>query len=113
MAVESTSAVDQTVVFVTNGGDLTLAQATISSSGNSSSTESSSFYGLNAAVIPITGGTLDLFDSTIDTTGIGANDDFSGGAGSSVGLKRHHQRLRRRRARRNSHPGRCNDVLVC
>ncbi len=77
---------DESAVYVINGGDLTLSDATITSSGDTSSSDASSFYGLNAAVLAASGGSITLSDSTISTSGSGANGAFATGAGSSVVL---------------------------
>jgi hypothetical protein len=71
---------------VTGSGKLALTNATITTSGNPSSQDSSSFYGLNAAVLAADGGTIDLSDSTVTTTGTGANGVFATGDGSAVNL---------------------------
>ena len=42
---------DKSGVFVTNGGNLTLVRPTIVTSGDTSSSDASSFYGLNGAVL--------------------------------------------------------------
>jgi hypothetical protein len=81
----STSA-DESAILVSNAGALTLTNATVNKSGDSSSTDSSSFYGLNAAVLAASGSSLSLSDSTISSNGVGANAAFSTGSGSSVSL---------------------------
>jgi hypothetical protein len=77
---------DESAVYVTGSGALTLTNTTIATSGNTSSQDSSSFYGLNAAVLAADGGTIDISDSKVTTTGTGANGVFSTGDGSSVNL---------------------------
>jgi hypothetical protein len=77
---------DEAAVYVTGSGALTLTNATITTSGDTSSQDSSSFYGLNAAVLAADGGTIDLSDSTVTTTGTGANGVFATGDGSAVNL---------------------------
>jgi hypothetical protein len=80
------TAADESAILVSNSGSLTLTKATVTKSGDSSSTDSSSFYGLNAAVLASSGARLDLSDSSITSNGIGANAAFSTGSGSSVSL---------------------------
>lgn len=75
---------DESAVYVLNAGNLTLKNATISSSGNSSSSDASSFYGLNAGVLAASGGVIDLSGSTVTTTGDGANGVFASGEASQV-----------------------------
>lgn len=77
---------DQSTVIVSGGSVLTMSGMKIGSSGNTSSVDSSSFYGLNAAVLAKTGSTIKLSDSTVTTTGTGANGVFSTGADATVEL---------------------------
>lgn len=77
---------DQSAVYVTDGGVLVMTGATIKTSGNTSSNDNSSFYGLNAAVLAANAGQITLSDSTIETSGSGANGAFATGNGSSVTL---------------------------
>jgi hypothetical protein len=77
---------DQSAVYVTNGGNLTLSDATITTSGNTSSTDNSSFYGLNAGVLVASGSSINMSDSSVSTTGTGANGVFATGSGSTVTL---------------------------
>ncbi|MBI3174252.1 MAG: hypothetical protein HYZ25_11060 [Chloroflexi bacterium] len=60
---------DQSGVYVTNGGQLTLTDATVNTSGNTSSDENSSFYGLNAGVLAANGSTIDMTGGSITTSG--------------------------------------------
>jgi hypothetical protein len=77
---------DQSGVYVMNGGDLNLSNSTIATSGNTSSSDYSSFYGLNAGVLAAGGSLFTLSDSSISTTGTGANGAFATGTGSSITL---------------------------
>jgi hypothetical protein len=77
---------DQSGVYVTNGGVLTLNNVTVTTSGNTSSDENSSFYGLNAGVLSAGGSQVTINGGTISTTGTGANGAFATGSGSSVTL---------------------------
>ncbi len=78
---------DESAIYVTNGGSLTLANATILTSGDSSSSDASSFYGLNAAVLAAAGSTIRITDSKIVTSGAGANGVFAAGSGSNITLE--------------------------
>lgn len=80
------AAEDQSGVYVLNGGSLTLTNAAIETSGNTSSDENSSFYGLNAGVLAAYGSAISISDSTITTSGTGANGAFATGSGSVVDL---------------------------
>ncbi|GAK49930.1 hypothetical protein U14_01154 [Candidatus Moduliflexus flocculans] len=77
---------DESAVYVTNSGQFTLTNSTIITTGNTSSQDNSSFYGLNAAVLAESGSAITLSNSTISTTGTGANGAFATGSGSSVAL---------------------------
>jgi hypothetical protein len=82
----NTSTDDQSAILATNGASLTLKNATISSSGNSSSSDNSSFYGLNAAVLANSASRIDISDSTVASSGAGANGVFAEGSGTSINL---------------------------
>jgi hypothetical protein len=77
---------DQSGVYVTNGGVLTLNNVTVTTSGNTSSDENSSFYGLNAGVLAAAGSQVTINGGAISTIGTGANGAFATGSGSSVTL---------------------------
>jgi hypothetical protein len=77
---------DQSAVKVCKGAALTLSGSTLTKSGDSSATENSDFYGLNAAVLAESGGKIDIADCTINTNANGANAVFATGSGSSVTL---------------------------
>jgi hypothetical protein len=76
---------DLSAVYVTDGGDLTLVDPTISTSGDTSSNDASSFYGLNGAVLA-SNGSVTIIGGTISTTGSGANGAFPSGTRSSISL---------------------------
>jgi hypothetical protein len=77
---------DQSAILVAEGGVFKVSNATIETTGDSSSNDSSSFYGLDAAVVATSGSSIALSDSSISTTGSGANGAFATGEGSSVTL---------------------------
>ena len=77
---------DQSAVYVNNSGKLTLTNAAITTSGNTSSQDNSSFHGLNAAVLAAGGSSINLSDSAIATSGGGANGAFATDARSSITL---------------------------
>jgi uncharacterized protein (TIGR03437 family) len=81
----SASATDTSGVWVTNSGVLTLINPIIATSGNTSSTDSSSFAGLNAGLL-VTSGSATVTGGTITTTGTGANGAFAYNTGSSLSL---------------------------
>jgi hypothetical protein len=82
----STDADDTSGVHVYNAGKFTLHDSSITTSGDTSSMDNSSFIGQNAAVLSETGSTIDLLNCTINTTGTGANGLFAYGAGSVATL---------------------------
>ena len=57
---------DESAVNVTDNGVFTLTNSTITTSGDTSSQDNSSFYGLNAAVLAEAGANIFLSDSTIN-----------------------------------------------
>jgi hypothetical protein len=67
-------------VEVTNSGIYTLSDARIWSSGSTTSTDSSSFYGLNACVLATGGATITLSNDSISTSGISGNGVYSYGS---------------------------------
>jgi hypothetical protein len=77
---------DQSGVYVTGGGLLTLEDVTVTTSGDTSSEENSSFYGLNAGVLAALGSTVTMNDGVISTTGSGANGAFATGEGTVLNL---------------------------
>ncbi|HLO32586.1 MAG TPA: hypothetical protein VK249_25790 [Anaerolineales bacterium] len=77
---------DQSGVYVTSDGTLTLNNVSVTTSGNTSSEENSSFYGLNAGVLAASGSTTTMNGGSISTTGTGANGAFATGDGTVVNL---------------------------
>lgn len=64
-------------MVVTDGGSLNASSLIISKSGDSSNTENSEFYGLNAAVLVQKGSEATIKDTTIKTNASGANAVFA------------------------------------
>lgn len=77
---------DVSAICVTNGGELVLNNPTIATSGETSSNDASSFYGLNAAVLAASGSTVTINGGSITTSGSGANGAFPTGTGSTIVL---------------------------
>ncbi len=75
----TSSTTDQSGVYVLNSGNLTLTNCLITTSGNSSSNDNSSFYGLNAGVLATSASQIALTSCVITTTGSGANGVFAYG----------------------------------
>jgi hypothetical protein len=82
----SSSFADQSGVLVTDAGTLALTNVTVTTSGDTSSDENSSFAGLNAGILATSGSTITVVGGKISTTGSGANGAFASGTGSSVAL---------------------------
>ena len=68
----STTTSDQSVVYITQSGINIINSNLNKASGDSSNTENSEFYGVNAAVL-VNGGGLTMTDGTITTAAKGAN----------------------------------------
>ena len=77
---------DESAVKVTDSGTYSLSDSTITATGDTSSMDNSSFYGLNAAVLAESGSNITLSNTTVNTSGSGANGVFACGEGSTVNL---------------------------
>ena len=77
---------DESGVTVTNSGTLNLSNSTVTTTGNTSSNDNSSFYGLNAGVLAESASTINLTGCKITTNGTGANGVFATGTGTSITL---------------------------
>ncbi len=76
---------DQSVLLVTNGGSATVDGAALSKTGgDSSSTENSEFYGVNAGVLVQKNSTATIKNATITTAAKGSNAVFATGEGASI-----------------------------
>jgi hypothetical protein len=74
---------DQNVFLVVNGGSLTITNATITKSGDSSNEDACNFYGLNSAILVVDdGSSASLTDCTITTDADGANAVFAAASGA-------------------------------
>lgn len=78
---------DTSAVCTKDDAELTLIDPIITTSGDSSALEDSSFYGLNAGILAISGSNITVSGGSITTTGSGANGAFATGSGSSISLK--------------------------
>ncbi len=73
---------DQNVFLVVNGGSLTITDATITKSGDSSNEDACNFYGLNSAVLVVgEGSSATLSGCTVTTEANGANAVFAASSG--------------------------------
>lgn len=74
-------------IRIANGDALTLSGSSVTTTGNTTSEDESNFYGLNAAVTVNENGSITLTDSSITTSGEGANAVFAYGENASIRLK--------------------------
>jgi hypothetical protein len=82
----NSSTKDLSAIKVT-GGTLNLSSSSVSSSGNTSSSDNSSFYGLNAVILATSSSDTTVINSsgnTISSTGTGANGIFAYGKGKAI-----------------------------
>lgn len=82
----SATSSDESAIVVNDGGSLNATGLTISKSGDSSNTENSEFYGLNAAVLVQKGSEATIKDTTIETNATGANAVFSTGENAIINV---------------------------
>ena len=79
-----TSTKDESAIKTSDGGNLTLENATITKTGDSTNTENSEFYGVNAGVLTTSNSTTTIKNSTITTNAKGANAVFATGENTKV-----------------------------
>jgi len=77
---------DESAILVTSGGNLTLNQVSVSTTGNTSSQDNSSFYGWNARILVQASSSLTMTGGTVTTTGTGANGIFATGTNAVITL---------------------------
>lgn len=80
----SSTTSDESAILVSDGGNATIDGAKITKSGDSSNTENSEFYGINAAILVTKNSTATIKNATINTTAKGANAVFSTGTNSKI-----------------------------
>ncbi|MGI6220672.1 MAG: hypothetical protein ACOYIP_02170 [Coriobacteriales bacterium] len=68
------------------GATATISNATVTKTGDSSSSEDSDFYGLNAGVLALDGANLTIEGASIDTDSKGSNGIFAYGEGTTVNV---------------------------
>ena len=78
---------DQSAVLTKSGGKLTLDNVKVTKSGDSSNTENSEFYGVNAGVLTTKGSTTTIKNSNIKTSAKGANAVFATGENAKTYVK--------------------------
>ena len=77
------SKASQNALLVKDGGNVTLANSTITKTGDSSD-ENADFYGTNAGILVNSNGKLNISNSTITTNGLHANGLFVYGKGEAT-----------------------------
>lgn len=78
---------DQSVLLVKNGGTLTLNNAVLNKlSGDSSNTENSEFYGINAGLLVTTKSTANVTNAKITTSAKGSNAVFATGTNAKINI---------------------------
>ena len=76
---------DESAILVTNGGNATINGATVDkSSGDSSNTENSEFYGVNSGILVQADSTATIKNATVSTSAKGSNAVFSTGENSKI-----------------------------
>jgi hypothetical protein len=75
---------DVSAIYVKGGGDLTLTDAAITTTADTSSQDNSTQYGLNAAVLGGHGGKIKITGGSITTAGTGASAVYAAGATITV-----------------------------
>ena len=75
---------DESAILVSDGGSLELNNSQITKSGDSSNTENSEFYGINAGILTTKGSTTTIKNSNIETSSKGSNAVFATGTDAKV-----------------------------
>ena len=76
---------DESAILVSNGGNATISSATVNkSSGDSSNTENSEFYGVNSGILVQKDSTATIKNTKISTSANGSNAVFSTGENSKI-----------------------------
>lgn len=80
----TSSASDENVLLVKNGGELSMTNGTLNKSGDGSSSDESNFYGVNAIVAVSSGSNATISGTTLTSSSEGSNAIFATGEGSTV-----------------------------
>ncbi len=75
---------NQSAVYVLNSGVLTLANCTLTKTGDASNVDNSSQYGVNAGLLVTSAGNVSITGSSITTNASGANGMFATGTNSTI-----------------------------
>jgi autotransporter-associated beta strand protein len=82
----TTSTANQSAVYVLGGAKLNLVTPTLTTTGNTTNSDYSSFYGLNAVVLASTNSSVNIAGGTVIGGGTGANGVFAVGTNATIGL---------------------------
>jgi len=82
----ASDATDVSGVYVVNGGNLVLSNVAVTTTGDTSSQENSSFFGQNAGVLVNKNSRVTIYGGRINTTGGGANGLFAYGVGALASM---------------------------
>lgn len=74
----------QSSIYVLNSGNLTLTNCTMTKTGDASSVDSSSQWGINAGVLARLSGVISIVGGTVTTNASGGNGLFATGSGSTI-----------------------------
>src|SRR5574344_964264 len=80
----SSSSSDESTILVNNAGNATITDSKITKSGDTTNTENSEFYGINAAVLVQSSSTATIKNSTITTSSKGSNAIFATGTDAKI-----------------------------
>ena len=78
---------DESAILVTNGGNATITGEVNKESGDSSNTENSECYGVNAGILVQEGSTATIDGATISTSAKGSNAVFATGENAKIYVK--------------------------
>ena len=80
----SSTSSDESAILVKDGGNATIDGATVSKTGDSTNTENSEFYGVNASILVTKNSTAAIKNATITSDAKGSNAVFSTGSSSKI-----------------------------
>ena len=82
----SSDTADESALIINTGEAVTITDPTVTKTGDSNGGDNCNFYGLNAALLVMGGGTATITGGTIESSASGANGVFCyGGNGASNG----------------------------
>jgi hypothetical protein len=82
----TSSAEDESAILVKSGGKLTLSDATVTKTGDSSNTENSEFYGINSGILVTESAEATISGADISTDAKGSNAVFATGTDAKISI---------------------------